>query len=155
MERSPSCRYHLRIPELLEDGMGDQSWHWLVILGKALCSALLFILAAMHPHAAAGAAFGCCFFLAYPSASRGLQRLLYGLFSWGIGYAAGVFCYGEGPPYSQKAMLVAAAVSALAVLIFIAWGGIIRRDGNLPPWIQSMLDVVFPFRAKRGDSDGD
>ncbi|MNR14252.1 hypothetical protein D3C85_1307190 [compost metagenome] len=134
--------------------MGDQIWQWLVVAGKGVCSAVLFVLAAMHPHAAAGAAFGCCFFLAYPSASRGLRRLLYGVFSWGIGYATGVFFYGGGPPYSQKAMLVSAAAAALAVLIFIAWGGIIRRDGNLPPWAQSILDIVFPFRAKRGEKDG-
>lgn len=111
------------------------------------------VLAAMNPFAAAGAAFGCCFYLAFPSASRGLQRLLYSVFSWGIGYAAGVFFYGDGPPYSQKSMLIAAAFSAIAVLMFVAIGGIIRRNGNLPPWAQSLLDVVVPFRAKRGDDD--
>lgn len=110
------------------------------------------VLAAMNPFAAAGAAFGCCFYLAFPSASRGLQRLLYSVFSWGIGYAAGVFFYGDGPPYSQKSMLIAAMFSAVAVLMFIAAGGIIRRDGNLPPWAQSLLDIAFPYR-KRGDDD--
>ena len=76
--------------------------------------------------------------------------MLYSVFSWGIGYAAGVFCYGDGPPYSQKSMLVAAVVAAVAVLVFIAWGSVIKRNGNLPPWVQSLLDVAFPFR-KRGD----
>ena len=111
------------------------------------------VLAAMNPFAADGAAFGGCFYLAFPSASRGLQRLLYSVFSWGIGYAAGVFFYGDGPPYNQKSMLIAAAFSAIAVLMFVAIGGIIRRNGNLPPWAQSLLDVVVPFRAKRGDDD--
>lgn len=126
--------------------MSEHVWQW-------IGAALLLVLTAINPHAATGAAFGCCFFLAYPSASRGGQRLLYAAFSWGLGYAAGVFFYGDGPPYSQRAMLVSAAVSALAVLIFIAWGSIIRRQGNLPPWVQTILDIVFPFRAKRGEDD--
>lgn len=126
--------------------MSEHVWQW-------IGAALLLVLTAINPHAATGAAFGCCFFLAYPSASRGGQRLLYAAFSWGLGYAAGVFFYGEGPPYNQRAMLVSAAVSALAVLIFIAWGSIIRRQGNLPPWVQTILDIVFPFRAKRGEDD--
>lgn len=128
--------------------MTDHGW-------QALAGFVVVVLAAMNPYAAAGAAFGCCFYQAFPSASRGLQRLLYGVFSWGIGYAAGVFFYGDGPPYSQKSMLVAAIVAAVAVLVFVAWGSIIRLHGNLPPWVQSLLDVVFPFRNKRGDSDAD
>lgn len=126
--------------------MAEHAWQWLAGL-------VIVVLAAMNPFAAAGAAFGCCFYMAFPSASRGLQRLLYSVFSWGIGYAAGVFSYGDGPPYSQKSMLVAAVVAAVAVLVFIAWGSIIKRDGNLPPWVESLLDVVVPFRAKRGDDD--
>jgi len=128
--------------------MADHVWQWIAGL-------MVLVLAAINPHAAAGAAFGCCFYLAYPSASRGLRRLLYGVFSWGVGYAAGVFFYGEGPPYSQKSMLVAAVVAALAVLMFIAWSSIIRRDGNLPPWVQSILDIVFPYRTKRGEKNAD
>lgn len=146
--------------------MAKNFWKWVagvtavlaVVLHKqeyqqGVLGFLVVLMAAMNPYAAAGAAFGCCFYLAFPSASRGLQRLLYCVFSWGIGYAAGVFCYGEGPPYSQKSMLVAAVVAAVAVLVFVAWGSIIRRDGNLPPWVQSLLDLVFPFRSKRGDND--
>lgn len=134
-------------------GMTEDFWHWVVLGGKLLIAGLLAVLAMLNPHAAAGAAFGCCFFLAYPSASRGWQRILYGAFSWGLGYAAGVFFYGEGPPYSQKSMLVASAVAALAVLVFVAWSAVIRRDGNLPPWLQSILDIVFPYRAKRGEEN--
>lgn len=126
--------------------MAEHAWQWLAGL-------VLVVLAAMNPFAAAGAAFGCCFYMAFPSASRGLQRLLYSVFSWGLGYAAGVFFYGDGPPYNQKSMLIAAAVAAIAVLMFVAVGGIIRRNGNLPPWAQSLLDAVVPFRAKRGDDD--
>lgn len=146
--------------------MARHMWKWFVGVCAAgalllhrqehqqlLAGALLALLAAMNPYVAAGAAFGCCFYLAFPSASRGVQRLLYGMFSWGIGYAAGVFFYGDGPPYSQKGMLVAAVVAAIAVLVFIAWGNIIRRNGNLPPWVRSLVDMVLPFRSKRGDDD--
>lgn len=127
--------------------MTDHAWQW-------LSGVVVLLLAAMNPFAAAGAAFGCCFYLAFPSASRGVQRLLYSVFSWGIGYAAGVFFYGEGPPFNQKSMLIAAVVSAIAVLVFVAWGSIIKRDGNLPPWLQTLLDLALPFRSKqRGDND--
>lgn len=126
--------------------MSEQAWQWIASIG-------LVVLLAMNPFAASGAAFGCCFYLAFPSASRGLQRILYGVFSWGIGYAAGVFVYGEGPPYNQKSMLVAAVVAAIAVLVFVAWGSIIRKNGSFPPWVQSLLDLVFPYRSKRGDDD--
>jgi len=135
--------------------MDDNALHWLVLMGKLLGGSVLAVLALLNPHAAAGAAFGCCFFLAFPSESRGWRRFLYCVGSWGGGYAAGVFLYGEGPPYNQKGMLVAAVVAALAVLIFVAWSAIIRRDGDLPPWLQSLLDVVMPFRAKRGDENVD
>lgn len=140
-------RYHLHKPGQ-GAGMTDHFWQW-------AGGAVLLLLAALNPHAAAGAAFGCCFFLAYPSASTAAQRLLYGAFSWGIGYGAGVFFYGEGPPYSQKAMLIAATVSAVAVLIFVAWGGIIQRNGKLPRWAESILDIVFPYRTKRGEKNVD
>lgn len=126
--------------------MADHWWH-------GLAGLMWMVLAAMNPFAAAGASFGCFFFLAFPSASRGFQRLFYCVFSWGIGYAAGVFFYGDGPPYSQKGMLVAGTFAAIAVLIFIAIGGIIKRNGNLPPWAQSLLDIAFPYR-KRGGKDG-
>lgn len=146
--------------------MAQNLWKWLggvaaillVALHKqehqqALLGLLFAILMAMNPYAAAGATFGCFFYLAYPSASKGLQRLLYCIFSWGIGYAAGVFFYGEGPPYSQKSMLIAAGASAVAVLFFIAAGGIIKRNGDLPPWARRLLDHLTPFRSKRGDED--
>lgn len=119
---------------------------------QAAVGVAIALLAALNPHAAAGAAFGCCFYLAAPSATQGFSRFLYALFSWGIGYAAGIFFYGEGPPYSPKAMLVAATMSAIAVLVFVSWSGIIHREGNLPPWVESLLDTVFPFR-KRGKDD--
>lgn len=47
------------------------------------------LLAVIHPHAAAGAAFGCFFFLASPASTNRRQRLLLAVFSFGIGYAAG------------------------------------------------------------------
>lgn len=126
--------------------MGD-IWNW-------LAGVALVVLTAMHPYAAAGAAFGCCFFLAYPSASRGLQRVLYAVFSWGIGYGAGVFWYGEGPPFSQKAFLIAASCAAVAVLLFMAAGSVVKKGGALPPWATYLLELISPFGKKRGPNDG-
>lgn len=111
------------------------------------------ILAAMHPWAATGAAFGCCFFLASPAASHGWKRIKLGLFSWGIGYGAGVWAYGGGPPYSDKAMIVAAAAAALAAITFTAWAHMIQSGGALPPWMGAVLDRV-PFLKRGGGNDG-
>ena len=133
--------------------MTEDFWHWIVWGGKLLGGGILAVLVLLNPYAATGAAFGCCFFMAFPSASRGWQRVLYGVFSWGIGYGAGVFFFGEGPPYSPKAMLVSASFSALGALIFIAWGRIIGKGGKFPQWVETLLDIVFPFRSKGGNDD--
>lgn len=130
--------------------MGEQFWQWLAHLGQGLAGGLLVLLAAIHPHAAAGAAFGCCFFLAYPSATRGGRRVLYAVFSWGIGYGGGVFWYGGGPPWNQKAMLVSASLAAVAVLLFIAAGSVVKKGGDLPPWAKYLLELISPFGKKRG-----
>lgn len=108
---------------------------------------------ATHPWAATGAAFGCLFFLAYPGATTGKQRWLLGLFSLGIGYACGVFFYGEGPPYSNKAMFVAGSFAAIAAVFFTAWSVVISSNGNLPPWIVSLIELL-PFKkgAPRDDT---
>lgn len=122
-------------------------------LASYLVGGLVALAAAVHPWAATGAAFGCCFFLAYPGATTSRQRWLLGAFSLGIGYACGVFFYGEGPPYSSKAMLVAATIAALAAVLFTAWSAIITSNGNLPPWLASLIDL-WPFKrgAPRDDA---
>jgi len=124
----------------------DQCSHW-------LCAGLLAALTAMHPWAASGAAFGCCFFLASPSSTTGWQRLKLCLFSWGAGYAAGLFFYGEGPPYSNKAMLVSAAVAALVAVTFTGFYHVIDRNGPLPEWLSSILNLI-PWTKNRGDDNG-
>jgi hypothetical protein len=122
-------------------------------LGAVLLGAIYAFFASANPWAATGAAFGCCFFLAYPGATTGKQRWLLGFFSFGIGYACGVFYYGEGPPYSQKAMLVSASIAALAAVLFTAWAAVISTNGNLPPWIASLIEL-WPFKkgAPRDDT---
>lgn len=121
--------------------------------GGVLSTTLLVVLAALHPFAAAGAAVGCCFYLAFPSRSKGFQRLLYAVFSWGIGYAAGIYLHGEGPPFSEKAMLVSAAASAFAVLVFVALGSVIHRNESLPNWLVQAFDLFF--KSKRGGRSDD
>lgn len=113
------------------------------------------VMLAIHPWAATGAAFGCCFFLAAPMATTYCQRLKLGLFSFGLGYAAGVFCYPNVPglPWNEKAMLVSASVSALAAVAFTAFYYVIDRNGPLPDWLKDILDRI-PMFKRRSDNDG-
>lgn len=115
------------------------------ILGL-LFGSLAALLAPVHPWAAIGASFGCCFFLTTPAAAQGLRRVMLGLFSWGCGYAAGTFFFGEGPPWSQKAMLISAVVGALAAVLATVVHGMISSNGQLPPWAESLLKVVTTWR---------
>lgn len=113
------------------------------------------VLLAIHPWAATGAAFGCCFFLAAPRATSGWQRIKLALFSFGFGYAAGVFFYPHvpGEPWNEKAMLVSAGVSALAAVAFTAFYFIIDKSGPLPDWLKDILDRI-PMFKRRSDNDG-
>lgn len=113
------------------------------------------IAAAVHPWAATGAAVGCCFLLFAPMATGGWQRLKLIPFSFGMGYAGAVFFYGRvaGEPWSEKAMLVAAALSALSSVIFTAFYYVIDKSGPLPAWLESILDRI-PLFKRRGGSDG-
>lgn len=111
------------------------------------------ILMYTHPWAAVGAGFGCVFFLTLPAASKGWKRIKLVVFSYGLGYAAGVFFYGGGPPYNEKAMFVSAAFSALGAVIFTAFYYVVDRNGPLPPWLESILDRV-PMFKRGGNSDG-
>jgi len=123
--------------------------------GGWLAAALFAGLVAMNPYAASGAAFGCFFYLAYPSSSKGLRRALLAVFSWGMGYATGIYKYPDGPPYSPQSMIWAAAVSALVVFIFLAFALVVQKKDQFPPWAETILDIIFPLRAKRGEKDGD
>lgn len=122
---------------------------------KALPWLACTVLANMHPWAAIGAAFGCCFFLTRPPAGTKWHDIaLLCAFSWGMGYGAGVFLYGEGPPYSAKAMVVASFVSALSSVVFASWWYVIENRGALPEWMQGLMDRI-PALRKRGGENGD
>lgn len=127
--------------------MFDQFLTW-------LAAALLAMGAAMHPWAAAGAAFGCCFYLGAPSATKGRQRVYLLFFSLGFGYSWGTFLYGGGPPWSEKAMAVSAVASALGAVLMTAFYFIIDKKGSLPDWLESLLDRV-PMLKRRRTQDGD
>lgn len=122
-------------------------------VGEAIVAGLLLLMAGMHPHAAAGAAFGCFFFLASPGRTKRRERLLLVVFSFGIGYAAGVFAYGGGPPYNEKAMFVAGSVSALAVGIWTGLKRMTDADGPLPQWLKDTLGFI-PLLRRKGPDDG-
>lgn len=125
----------------------DQCSHW-------LCAGLLAALAALHPWAAIGAAFGCCFFMAYPPKKTSyLARLGLTAFSWGIGYAHGVWWYPIGPPYDPSAMLPAVALSAVGVVIGLAAVKMMERNSPLPLWVEGILDRIPVLKRKGGDNE--
>ncbi len=116
-------------------------------------ASICLILAAVNPWAASGAAFGCCFFLFAPMVTTGWQRLKLVPFSWGIGYGGGVFFYGGGPPWNEKAIMVSVALSALGAVIFTALYYVVDRNGPLPVWLENILDRI-PLFKRNGDDGG-
>lgn len=101
----------------------------------------------LHPGAASGASFGCFFFLAFADPTKGsaIERLTrkVGLlvFSWGLGYSAGV---GIAPSqaWGSYAMAFATGTSAVAAAIFGSLNLTIRNDGPLPRWLAAILDRI-------------
>lgn len=104
------------------------------------------VVAAMHPWASTGAAFGCFFFLSVSSRLKRSARVQLLIFSWGIGYGAGIYWNGDDPA-RQGAMLVAGVAAALGSALFTAFYRVIDKDGALPPWLGSVLDRL-PFTRK-------
>lgn len=121
--------------------------------GTFLLGMLSTILMYTHPWAAVGASFGCVFFATIPMAARGWKRWALGVFSWGVGYAAGVFVYGGGPPYNEKAMLISGITSALGAIVMTAFVYVVHERGPLPPWAESILDRI-PILKGRSGADG-
>lgn len=97
----------------------------------------VFVLIGMiEPHSAAGAAFGCVFYLSLPK-EDGESRFLLPLFSLGIGYAVGL---AVGYPHAMWAATVAAALSST---VFTALHATIKSGGNLPEWLQYLINTVL------------
>lgn len=104
----------------------------------------------IHPHAAIGAAIGCCFFLAVPWGAGRLEwwrRMLLCVFSYGMGYAAGALAYSDGNP--NGGMLVAGGVAALVAVICASFSRTAWGNGPLPVWLGDILDRV-PFLKRKG-----
>ena len=111
------------------------------------------MLSGINGFAAAGAAVGCCFYMAVPRATTVREQFCLSVFSFGMGYGGGIYWYGGPPPYSEKAMLVAGAMSALIAVVFTAIGYMVERDGQVPEWIKTIITII-PFFKSRGNNDG-
>ncbi len=122
-------------------------------IGSWLSAVFIGALAAAHPHAFIGAAGGCFFFLAFPGSTGWLQRLALVPFSFVLGYAFGVYLYGGGPPFSEKAMFPAAGLSGLAAVIWAGLARMAERDGPLPQYVKDIFDRV-PSLRRKGPDDG-
>lgn len=118
--------------------MHDEQANWLI-------AALVFMGTIMNPYAAIGAAFGCVFFLQYPSVLTPWRRAALAVFSWAVGYGAGMYWYGSGPPWLPDAFLPSLAAAALGSSIFTAFAAIIDKNGELPGWLVSLLNLL-PWR---------
>lgn len=123
----------------------------LTIAKQLVVGAFLGIVSLLHPWAATGAAFGCLFYLAMPNPLNMGRKFLMTLVSWSVGYGAGVFSYGEGPPWTQKAMVVSILASALAAVVLTSIHSFIQSGSALPPWLSAILDKI-PFGNRRGDT---
>lgn len=117
-------------------------------------SAVIYSGYTLHPYAAAGAAFGCCFYLATPSTMKSWRRMFYGLFSWGIGYGVGAYFFDIDQPRSVGALMTSAAVAAMAAVVFGALHKVADSNSPLPPWLSDILDRI-PFFKRGGSSNGD
>lgn len=93
-----------------------------------------------------GSAFGCFFFLFTSSLLKPAARIYLLIFSWGLGYSAGLFWSVD--PLSKAPMGVAAVVSALAAALFTAFYHIIQKDGDVPPWLKSIFDMFTTIKGK-------
>lgn len=122
-------------------------------IGQSMLAVLTALLAALHPWAAAGASFGCVFYLMAPAVMEGWRKAGYTVASWGLGYAAGIMAYGGGPPYEEGAMLVSGVSSAVIVMILTAFVGAGEKGGPLPPLLADILDRI-PFTRRKGPHDG-
>jgi hypothetical protein len=99
----------------------------------------------VNPYVAIGASFGCVFFLQYPSVLSLGRRIALAFFSWGLGYATGVFWYGQGPPWVPEGLLPALAAAALGSAVFTAMAAMVEKDGKLPDWLEAVIKL-FPWR---------
>ena len=107
----------------------------------------------LHPVAATGAAFGCCFLLAFPDPDKRpvVRKFCLLMFSWGVGYSLGT-ATAESPHWSGLAMFVAISGAALAAAVFGVVNLMVRNDGPLPRWLSTILDRV-PFLKPRPPND--
>ena len=114
------------------------------------------LFASLEQGPAMGAVFGAFFFMAMKTPDITIWRkLLLLLFSWGLGYSAGiaVTSLGDTPgEYERLSMFCAIAFSALGSGAFSSWHTY-QNGGPVPSWIVLLLDRL-PFLKKRGDDNG-
>lgn len=100
---------------------------------------LFAVIGMLEPHSAAGAAFGCVFYLSLPR-GKDESRFLLPVFSLGIGYAVGL---AVGHPHAMWSATVAAA---LASTVLNALHATIKEGGDLPEWLKSVVHSILRIK---------
>ena len=104
---------------------------------------LVVIASLLDPHAAAGAAFGCCFHLSIPKRSNE-GRFLLPMVSLGFGYSVGISFGGDN---TMIAAIVAAALGSGALSVgksmIIALRSAILDGEDAPLWLKYIVDSVL------------
>ena len=116
------------------------------LTAQAVVTGWVLALAFINPYAAIGASFGCVFFLQYPSAQSVAGKLWSCALTWAIGYGAGTFWYGSGPPWLPQAFLPSLIAAALGTFVLTASAAMISNNGGLPLWADTLLTKLLPWR---------
>ena len=112
---------------------------------NGILAGLALVMTVVSPYAAIGAAFGCVFFLQYPSILTGWRKTATATVSWAIGYGVGMYFYGDGPPWMPDAFLPALIGAAVGCPVVTAALAVIDENGDLPPWLVTLIKLL-PWR---------
>lgn len=109
------------------------------------------VLEQLHPGSAAGASFGCVFFILLPDPVvsswflKLIRKIGLTVVSWGFGYAVGI-AFSNG-----SSMLAAILGSAVASGVLGAVNLMVKNNGDLPQWMSSLINAIL--RLKRGGDE--
>lgn len=110
----------------------------------------LLLLSAVQPEAAAGAVFGAMFFWSLSPEIPIVTRFWLAIASVGFGY-------GTGLPAARSdsgwAWFYAGLGASLAHVVLVSVRSMVKKDGAVPPWLRSLLDLLPWTKTRGGDNE--